>query len=103
MEKAILHDVIDQNLLNIIEFFDDIPDFVLQFDAVKNNAWLTVEFGFSSKYDLEEQPMGKDPLPSNINWLSITQKKNLKSIALVLLVPFSIQIITNSEVFLSSR
>lgn len=38
MEKAILHDVIDQNLLNIIEFFDDIPDFVLQFDAVKNNA-----------------------------------------------------------------
>lgn len=80
----ILRNFIDQNLLNTIDmeeslFADDLPDFVVQpyqFEPVRNNAQHTDDFGSSSEDDLEQPTvMSQIPLPTDTNWLSITQIK----------------------------
>lgn len=97
----ILRYFIDQNLLNTIDmeeslFADDLPDFVVQpyqFEPVRNNAQHTDDFGSSSEDEDDlEQPMGQIPLPTDTNWLSITQIKYQDLLFLCLHFPIQINI-----------
>lgn len=98
----ILRYFIYQNLLNTIDikeslFADDLPDFVVQpypFEPVRNNAQHTDDFGSSSEDEEDdlEQPMGQIALPTDTNWLSITQIKYQDPLLLCLHFPIQINI-----------